>query len=139
VCEEFGGVGAKQYFANHQKEAGNMSLVFESDLGVFQPYGMEFSSKNPAAISIMTEIMSYAAPLNASKVVSGGLAEDTDPWVNAGVPGATPYNDGRKYFNYHHTDADMISHVPSEYFETSAATLAIGIYGVSILDDLLPR
>jgi len=116
-----------------------MSLVLESDLGVFNPYGLQFTGTNPEAISIMETIMSYAAKVNASRVVAGGEAEDSDYWINVGVPGATPYNDASKYFYYHHTDADMLSHVPQEHFEPSAAAIAIAVYGVSVLPDLLPR
>ena len=115
------------------------SIVFESDLGVFQPFGLQLTSKNPDAVSIMTKIMSFAASLNASKVVPGGQGEDSDFWINSGVPGASPYNDASKYFNYHHTDADMVNHVPKEQYEKSAAAIAIAMYGVASLPDLLPR
>jgi carboxypeptidase Q len=139
VCEEFGGIGAQQYFAAHQAEATNMSLVLESDLGVFQPFGLHFTQSNPAAVAIMTQIMSYAAPLNSSRVVGGGGDEDSGPWIQAGVPGASPYNDPSTYFDEHHTNADMMSHVPVQYYEQSAATIAIAVLGAAQLDGLIPR
>ena len=61
VCEEFGGVGAQQYFQAHKDEVthmliflccyvivvlvihlqiSNMSVAFEADLGVFKPLVM---------------------------------------------------------------------------------------------------
>ena len=52
-CEEFGGVGASQYFDAHQKEVNNMSIVMESDLGVFHPRGLEFTG-NAAAQQVRT-------------------------------------------------------------------------------------
>jgi carboxypeptidase Q len=47
-CEEFGGVGASQYFDAHQDEVANMSIVMESDLGVFRPQGLEFTGRPEA-------------------------------------------------------------------------------------------
>lgn len=38
-CEEFGGVGADQYYADHKANATNMDLVMESDMGVFRAQG----------------------------------------------------------------------------------------------------
>ncbi len=45
-CEEFGGVGADQYFAAHEDEVPSMSIVMESDMGVFHPLGLEFTGTN---------------------------------------------------------------------------------------------
>jgi len=45
-CEEFGGVGADQYFTAHEDEVKNMSIVMESDLGVFHPFGLQFTGSN---------------------------------------------------------------------------------------------
>ena len=45
-CEEFGGVGADQYFAAHEDEVPSMSIVMESDMGVFHPLGLEFTGSN---------------------------------------------------------------------------------------------
>lgn len=45
-CEEFGGIGADQYFAAHEDEVPLMSIVMESDMGVFHPLGLEFTGSN---------------------------------------------------------------------------------------------
>lgn len=47
-CEEFGGIGADQYFDAHQDEVPRMSIVMESDLGVFHPRGLEFQGTDKA-------------------------------------------------------------------------------------------
>ena len=47
-CEEFGGVGASQYFKAHESEVSIMSIVMESDLGVFHPRGLQFRGNNEA-------------------------------------------------------------------------------------------
>jgi carboxypeptidase Q len=45
-CEEFGGVGADQYFTAHEDEVPGMSIVMESDNGVFRPFGLAFQGNN---------------------------------------------------------------------------------------------
>ena len=45
-CEEFGGIGADQYFTQHEDEVPKMSIVMESDMGVFHPLGLEFTGNN---------------------------------------------------------------------------------------------
>jgi len=36
ACEEFGGVGAQQYFDAHKANISNMDIVMETDMGVFR-------------------------------------------------------------------------------------------------------
>jgi len=45
-CEEFGGIGADQYFTTHEDEVPYMSIVMESDMGVFHPLGLEFTGNS---------------------------------------------------------------------------------------------
>lgn len=47
-CEEFGGIGANQYFKAHESEVSTMSIVMESDEGVFHPHGVQFRGTNEA-------------------------------------------------------------------------------------------
>ena len=49
------------------------------------------------------------------------------------------YNDPTIYFQFHHSGADMMSHVPQATFDSAAASWAIAAYGVATLDSLLPR
>jgi carboxypeptidase Q len=141
VCpplQEFGGYGAEQYFKVHQAEAVNMSVAFESDLGVFTPEGLEFTGSDDA-VAIMQQIMALAAPLNASRVVGGGGNADSGPWGSAGVPFGAPFTTNFDYFQFHHSYADMMTHVPLGPYDDAAAAWAIATYGIASLNDLLPR
>ena len=46
--EEAGGVGSQQYYQAHKDEAANFSVLFESDEGVFTPYGIRFTGSDSA-------------------------------------------------------------------------------------------
>jgi len=90
ACEEFGGVGAQQYFDAHKANISNMDIVMETDMGVFRaqvsrlvrsadnPFmysgaglmclqGLQFSG-NAAAKSIVQKISTYLAKINATQV-----------------------------------------------------------------------
>ncbi len=56
-------------------------FFFKSDLGVFEPYGLQFTlPQNSSAYNIMTQIMAFGPP-NATRVVGGGGGEDSGPWI----------------------------------------------------------
>jgi acetylornithine deacetylase/succinyl-diaminopimelate desuccinylase-like protein len=47
-CEEFAGIGGDQYYTAHENEVPSMSIVMESDLGVFHPQGIQFTGQPEA-------------------------------------------------------------------------------------------
>jgi len=137
-CEEFGGIGSQQYFNAHQTEAKNMDIVFESDLGVFHPLGLELTA-NDAATKIVAGIGQLLTSINTSAVVGGGEGTDIAPWMNVGVPGASLYNQDQTYFNYHHTRADSMLIMNTTDLDLAAATWAVFAYSIASLDAMLPR
>ena len=74
-CEEQGGIGGHQYYQDHVGELKNMDAVFEADLGVFTPYGLELTANN-ATTTIVREIGQLLTAINASQVVGGGEGTD---------------------------------------------------------------
>ena len=95
-CEEQGGLGGHQYYQDHQAEIGKMDAVFESDNGVFHPYGLSFGG-NANATTIVRAIADLMTGYNTSLVTSGGGGEDIGDWTRRGVPGASLNSDNRKY------------------------------------------
>ena len=55
-CEEFGGIGAQQYFYRHNASAPNISLAMESDMGTFTPNGIQFTGMSPHTTHFMISI-----------------------------------------------------------------------------------
>ncbi|XP_075405575.1 carboxypeptidase Q isoform X2 [Tenrec ecaudatus] len=83
--EEQGGVGAYQYYQLHKAKISNYSLVMESDLGTFLPYGLQFTGSDKAR-AIMVEIMKLLQPINITQVFRDGEGTDISYWIQAGVP-----------------------------------------------------
>ncbi|CAF2988860.1 unnamed protein product [Rotaria sp. Silwood2] len=137
-CEEFGGVGADQYYNAHANEVPKMSIVMESDLGVFHPQGLQFQG-TPEAQQIIKNISKQLTSINATQVVSGGGGEDISPWMQHGVPGASLLNDNWDYFAYHHSKGDTMNVLNSTDVDLAAAVWAVYAFSVADLDNLLPR
>lgn len=137
-CEEFGGVGAQQYFARHRGEADKLSLAFESDMGTFIPYGIQFTGSS-AAQAIMQQVVALLAPINATQLLPDGAETDTGPWAEIGVPVASLATHNDKYFYFHHSHGDTMTIYPPGMLDLAAAAYAVAAFTVADMPALLPR
>jgi len=64
---------------------------------------------------------------------------DIEPLVEAGVPGIGIIQDGRKYFDYHHSPADTLDKVDPQELRENAAAMAVMGYALASMPDSLPR
>ena len=67
-----------------------------------------FVTGNDNATNIMSEIMKLLQPINASKLDKGGEGTDINPWMQAGVPGASLGNENERYFYFHHSNGMLV-------------------------------
>jgi carboxypeptidase Q len=138
--EENGGGGHEAYGKSHAAEMANHVAAIESDAGAAHPLG--FSAKmSPAAVAALRPIMEILLPVGSTVVrptnVSPG--SDIEPLVDAGVPGLGIIQDGRKYFDYHHTAADTLDKVDPKELRENAAAMAVMGYALAAMPDPLPR
>ena len=76
---------------------------------------------------------------NLIKVINDSPGADIAPLAKAGIPVLGIMQDGRSYFNYHHTAADTLDKiVPQELRENGAAMAVMG-YALANLPETLPR
>ncbi len=138
--EENGGGGHQAYAKAHASEMANHIAAIESDAGAGHPLG--FSAKvSPAALVALRPILEVLRPVGATVVrpttVSPG--SDIEPLVDAGVPGFGIIQDGRKYFDYHHTAADTLDKVDPQELRENAAAMAVLGYALAAMPEPLPR
>jgi carboxypeptidase Q len=138
--EENGGGGHQAYGKSHAAEMVNHVAALESDAGAGHPLG--FSAKmSPAALAALHPIVNVLQPIGATVIrptnVSPG--SDIEPLVDAGVPGIGIIQDGRKYFDYHHTAADTLDKVDPQELRENAAAMAVMGYALATTADPLPR
>jgi carboxypeptidase Q len=138
--EENGGGGHDAYGKSHAAEIANHIAAIESDAGAGHPLG--FSAKlSPAAIASLRPVMSILLPVGSTALrpTSVSPGSDIEPLVDAGVPGLGIIQDGRKYFDYHHTPADTLDKVDPQELRENAAAMAVMGYALAAMPDPLPR
>jgi Zn-dependent M28 family amino/carboxypeptidase len=138
--EENGGGGHEAYGKAHAAEMANHVAAIESDAGAGHPLG--FSAKmSPPALAALRPILDILLPIGSTVIrpttVSPG--SDIEPLVDAGVPGLGIIQDGRKYFDYHHTAADTLDKVVPQELRENAAAMAVMGYALADTPDPLPR
>lgn len=140
TAEEQGLVGAQEYMKHHKAtEQKEFNFFIESDMGTFEPVGMDFSG-NPTATCIFNEIVKLLEPLNATQTANPQDAgPDISMWTNRGFPGASLMNRNEKYFWYHHSEADSMLVENSGYLDKGAAAFAVTAYVVADLSIDMPK
>ena len=136
--EEAGGVGSQHYYNVHKNDSANYSILFESDEGVFTPYGIQFTGSDNAK-AIMMQIGQLLKSINSSEVYNNGGGTDVNWWQNSGVPTASLANHNEKYFWFHHSDGDTMTVLDPVEMNLCSAVWAVYAYVLAAMEDPLPR
>jgi carboxypeptidase Q len=138
--EENGGGGHEAYAKAHAAEFPNHIAAIESDAGAGHPLGF-YLKMSPAAIAALHPLLDILRPVGATVFRSTEYSpgSDIDPLVEAGVPGIGMIQDGRKYFDYHHTAADTLDKVDPRDLRENAAAMAVMGYALASMPEPLPR
>jgi hypothetical protein len=138
--EENGGGGNKTYAKQHAAELPNHIAAIESDAGAAHPLG--FSLKmSPEAQSTLRPLADILRPIGTTLFynVPESPGSDIDPLVKAGIPGIGIIQDGRHYFDYHHSPADTLDKVDPKELQENTAAMATLALTLTNLPDQLPR
>jgi len=137
--EESGSEGAQTYAADHAGELKDHVAALESDLGCDHPTGIIFDGA-PELREWLAPVARQLAPIGAAVLSAGeDVGEDVNSVVSQGVPGFTPAQDGRFYFNYHHTAADTFDKVDPRHLNENAAVMAVLAYALADSSTPAPR
>jgi carboxypeptidase Q len=138
--EENGGGGNKAYAKTHAAEFANHVAAIESDAGAGHPLGF-YLKMSPAAIAALHPLLDILRPVGSTvfRSTEHSPGSDIDPLVEAGIPGIGIIQDGRKYFDYHHTAADTLDKVDPQELRENAAAMAVMGYALASMPDMLPR
>ena len=95
---------------------------------------------SPALSDWLSPVAHELEPLGASVLFAGpDVGEDIAAIVSKGVPGFTPTQDSRYYFNYHHTAADTLDKVNPRHLAENAAVVAVMAYALAATNAPVPR
>src|SRR5437868_9041726 len=133
--EENGLAGGKTYAKDHEKDIANHFAAMETDGGAGHPLGINFGPK-PEAKALLDPVAkilqdSGAGILNFSQYAGGA---DVGPLTKKGVPGFSPIQDNRTYFNYHHTAADTVDKIVPRELAENAAVVAVMAYALANME-----
>jgi len=138
--EENGGGGSKAYAQAHIGEMSNHIAAIESDQGAGHPLGfrLKMSADAMAAVRPVADSLK-AIGATMLQPEEGSPGSDIAPLVGAGVPGIGINQDGRRYFDYHHSAADTIDKVDPQELNENAAAMAVMGYFLAAMPEPLPR
>jgi carboxypeptidase Q len=138
--EENGGSGSQAYTKDHSAEFPNHVAAIESDSGAAHPLGFDVRMA-PHAAELLRPVLSILQSFggNVAMPTSYPPGADIAAMSEAGVPALGILQDGRTYFNYHHSAADTLDKiVPAELRENAAAMAVMG-YALASMKDPLPK
>lgn len=121
----------------NEKEEFNFFL--ESDIGTFEPRGLDFSG-NADGECIFKEVLKLMAPLNATefaKPTDGG--PDIECWTDRGFPGASLLNKNERYFWFHHSAGDSMLLEQPNNLDRATALFAAAAYVIADMSVDIPR
>jgi len=137
--EEQGAEGSATYAKEHANDLLNHTAALESDLGAGHPIGFFYVGK-PDLEDWMRPVAHVLESIGASTVTySRDVGTDVLPLNKQGVPGFTPDQDNRFYFNYHHTAADTFDKVDPRELNENAAVMTVLAYALADSVDPVPR
>uniref|UniRef100_A0A182NQN4 Carboxypeptidase Q n=1 Tax=Anopheles dirus TaxID=7168 RepID=A0A182NQN4_9DIPT len=138
--EEEGLYGGAAYKEAHKaQEEKEFNFFFESDIGTFEPRGLDFVG-NADAECVFREIVKLMAPLNATEFetpTDGG--PDISHWTERGFPGASLLNKNEKYFWFHHSAGDSMAVEDPKNLDKCAALWTAAAYVVADLSIAMPK
>lgn len=138
--EETGGSGSQAYTKDHSNDFPKYIAAIESDSGAAHPLGFESRMSSRAADLLrpaLNVLQSFGA--NGLEPSSYPPGADISGMSEAGVPALGLKQDGRKYFDYHHSAADTLDKVVPEELRQNGAAMAVMGFALADMKNPLPR
>lgn len=126
--EETGLHGGRAYAAQHKADAAQHIVAAESDFGAGRIWRLE-TDFGPKAAAYALALQQALAPLaiNPGPNQTGG-GPDVGPLKEIGIPVVELSQDGRDYFDYHHTPDDTLDKVDPAALAQNIAAYATFAY-----------
>ena len=126
-AEEVGLLGANAYQDKYEAALGQHVIGSESDFGGGRVWKVSADSQTEAGDKLFAEIARLLAPIGiapGSDDEPGG-GPDLYPLIAAGVPTLRLHQDGRDYFDLHHTADDTVDKLDAASLDQNVAAFAV--------------
>jgi len=134
TSEEFGLIGARQYFNDHKHELDNFKVVIESDAGTFTPTGLGYKNLGPLGQCVVKEVLRLLTSIGADNLSTEYEGSDIEYFTEAKVPGLSLLNENSKYFYFHHTSGDSMAVEDPDSLDKATIVFASTLYVLSQLE-----
>jgi len=145
--EENGTRGASAYRDSLGAAVGAHVAALEADMGVERIVGFGVRvqhedndaggrARHQQALARVRDMSQLLAGLGAARITEDGGGADIGPLMKAGVPGLAHRTVGEHYFEWHHTQADMLDKVDPIELRKHVAAMAVMAY---VLADMPTR
>lgn len=138
--EETGGAGSKAYSTEYSSDFAHHIACIESDSGAAHPLGFNVKI-TPAAVEVLRPVQNVLQSIGSTVFQASTYPPGADiaAMSEAGVPAFGVMQDGRTYFNYHHSAADTLDKVLPAELRENAATMAVLAYALTNMTNPVPR
>ena len=126
-AEEVGLLGANAYRDRHEAELKQHVIGSESDFGGGRVWKVTADSQTEAGDALFGEIARLLAPIGVAPGSDDqpGGGPDLYPLIAAGVPTLRLHQDGRDYFDLHHTADDTVDKLDAASLDQNVAAFAV--------------
>lgn len=137
--EENGLVGGREYAVRESSRIEKHFAAIESDLGVSHPVGILYAGRPEVGAAIEPILQILRSQGSGLTRRENGVGADIGPLTQRGVPSFAPWFNTRKYFDYHHTEADTFDKIDPDEMKKLAALMAVLAYALANAEGPLPR
>ena len=126
-AEEVGLLGAQAYREQHEAALAQHVIGSESDFGGGRVWKLTADSQTEEGDALFLDIANLLAPIGiapGSDDQPGG-GPDLYPLIAAGVPTLRLHQDGRDYFDLHHTADDTVDKLDAAALDQNVAAFAV--------------
>lgn len=130
VDEENNWNGNTIYTEKSKESKENSIAAFESDRGVFTPFGFYIDTDNELALQKIKTWKSYFEPYKIFQFREGqgNAGEDITPLKNSKIVLFGLMPDSQRYFTLHHSEKDVFEAVDKRELELGAAAMTSMVY-----------
>lgn len=130
VDEENNWNGNTVYSEISKESKENNIVAFESDRGVFMPFGFYIDTDNELALQRIRTWKSYFEPYKIFQFREGkgNAGEDITPLKNSKIVLFGLMPDSQRYFKLHHSEKDIFEAVDKRELELGAAAMTAMVY-----------
>ncbi len=140
AAEEVGGLrGGNAYADGHADEASQHIVAIESDGGAGPMIGFGISGTTEEGSAIVRNILRLLASVGADELRLGGGGPDIGPLGAHGVPLLGVWASTELYFDYHHSEEDVVENVEPSLLADQTAAMAVMAYILADMESPLPR